>query len=85
MSEKYEYKVFTDGLIRQYLLNQIFDNEVMLYQLTINPVDERLPKYEDWKYQVDTTLKNLNEFKKLYEELNGSYDLEEIRNVTDNS
>ena len=85
MSEKYEYKVFTDGLKRQYLLNQIFDNEVMLYQLTINPVDERLAKYEDWKYQVDTTLKNLNEFKKLYEELNGSYDLEEIRNVTDNS
>ena len=52
MSEKYEYKVFTDGLKRQYLLNQIFDNEVMLYQLTINQLDERLPKYDDWKYQV---------------------------------
>ena len=84
MSEEYEYKVFTDNMKRNFLLNEILNNEVLLYQLTTNEIDPRLPGYDEWKYSVDETLKNLEVLKKTYEDLNGSYDLQVIRNVINN-
>ena len=84
MSEDYDYKVFTDSMKRNCLLNEILNSEVLLYQLTMEEIDSRLPGHDEWKYSVDETLKNLEVLKKTYEDLNGSYDLQEIRNVINN-
>ena len=85
MSEDYDYKVFTDSMKRNFLLNEILNSEVLLYQLNMEEIDPRLPGHDEWKYSVDETLKNLENLKKAYEDLNGSYDLQEVRNVINNS
>jgi len=85
MSESYEFKLFDDKLKKKYLLSQIFDGEVNLFQILLAPLDPQHPDYEEWKYQLEENKKVLKQLMDVYEKLGGTYDLQEIRNVINNA
>ena len=41
MPESYEFRVFDDNMKRQFLLNQILEQEVQLFSLFVAPLDEK--------------------------------------------
>tara|TARA_B100000902_G_C26903810_1_gene713426 strand:+ start:217 stop:474 length:258 start_codon:yes stop_codon:yes gene_type:complete len=85
MSEKYDFKIFNNALKKEFLLNQIFELEVQLFGLHVAEVPDGHPEFVDWKYAFDECLKQLNKIRNKYEELGGDYDIQEIRNVINNS
>jgi len=85
MSEKYDFKIFNNALKKEFLLNQIFELEVQLFGLHIREVPDGHPEYVDWKYAFDECYKQLMLLRSKYEELGGDYDIQEIRNVINNS
>jgi len=85
MSESYEYKLFDDRLKRNYLLSQIYQLEVRFYELNLDPSDERHPDYAEWKYEVDNTKAALMDLRKKYEDLGGTFDVQEIRSAFNNT
>ena len=84
MSESYEFKLFDDNMKRQFLLNQILEQEVQLFSLMAMPLAENNPQYDEWKYSFDELKKALKRLMEVYEQLGGSYDLQEIKRVTHN-
>ena len=85
MPESYEFKVFDDNMKRQFLLNQILEQEVQLFSLFVAPLDEKDPQYDEWKWSVKEIKKSLNRLMGVYEDLGGDYDLQEIKRVINNS
>ena len=85
MPESYEFKVFDDNMKRQFLLNQILEQEVQLFSLMVAPLDEKDPQYDEWKWSVEEIKKSLNRLMGVYEDLGGDYDLQEIKRVINNS
>ena len=85
MSESYEFRVFDDNMKRQFLLNQILEQEVQLFSLFVAPLDEKDPQYDEWKWSVEEIKKSLNRLMGVYEDLGGDYDLQEIKRVINNS
>tara|TARA_R100001460_G_scaffold14440_1_gene32317 strand:+ start:49 stop:312 length:264 start_codon:yes stop_codon:yes gene_type:complete len=85
MSETYEFKVFDDNMKRQFLLNQILEQEVQLFSLMISPLNEKDPQYEEWKWSFEELKKTLIRLMGVYENLGGGYDLQEIKRVINNS
>ena len=85
MSESYEFKVFDDNMKRQFLLNQILEQEVQLFSLMVSPLDERDPQYDEWKWSLEEIKKSLSRLMGVYEDLGGDYDLQEIKRVINNS
>ena len=85
MPESYEFKVFDDNMKRQFLLNQILEQEVQLFSLFVAPLDEKDPQYDEWKWSVEEIKKSLNRLMGVYEDLGGDYDLQEIKRVINNS
>ena len=53
MPESYEFKVFDDNMKRQFLLNQILEQEVQLFSLMVAPLDEKDPQYDEWKWSFE--------------------------------
>ena len=85
MPESYEFRVFDDNMKRQFLLNQILEQEVQLFSLFVAPLDEKDPQYDEWKWSVEEIKKSLNRLMGVYEELGGDYDLQEIKRGINNS
>ena len=85
MPESYEFRVFDDNMKRQFLLNQILEQEVQLFSLFVAPLDEKDPQYDEWKWSVEEIKKSLNRLMGVYEDLGGDYDLQEIKSVINNS
>tara|TARA_Y100001972_G_C7489558_1_gene248405 strand:+ start:300 stop:563 length:264 start_codon:yes stop_codon:yes gene_type:complete len=85
MPESYEFKVFDDNMKRQFLLNQILEQEVQLFSLMIAPLDEKDPQYDEWKWSFEEIKKSLIRLMGVYENLGGGYDLQEIKRVINNS
>tara|TARA_A100001515_G_scaffold119795_1_gene102557 strand:+ start:261 stop:521 length:261 start_codon:yes stop_codon:yes gene_type:complete len=85
MPESYEFRVFDDNMKRQFLLNQILEQEVQLFSLFVAPLDEKDPQYDEWKWSVEEIKKSLNRLMGVYEDLGGDYDLQEIKRVINNS
>lgn len=85
MAESYEFKVFNDRMKRQYLLDAILQAEIGLFNVLLKPLSDNHPDYAEWKYSLDTMKKELENVKKVYEELGGTYDIQEIRNVTNDT
>jgi len=85
MSETYEFKVFDDNMKRQFLLNQILEQEVQLFSIMISPLNEKDPQYEEWKWSFEELKKTLIRLMGVYENLGGGYDLQEIKRVINNS
>ena len=74
MSESYEFKVFDDNMKRQFLLNQILEQEVQLFSLMVSPLDERDPQYDEWKWSFEEIKKSISRLMGVYEDLGGDYD-----------
>ena len=85
MSESYEFKIFDNNMKRQFLLNQILEQEVQLFSLMTMPLAEYDPQYDEWKYSFDEIKISLKRLMEVYEELGGTYDLQEIKRVINNS
>ena len=85
MPESYEFRVFDDNMKRQFLLNQILEQEVQLFSLMVSPLDERDPQYDEWKWSLEEIKKSLSRLMGVYEDLGGDYDLQEIKRVINNS
>lgn len=85
MSESYEFKIFDDNMKRQFLLNQILEQEVQLFSLMVSPLADTDPQYEEWKWSFEEIKKSLSRLMTVYEDLGGSYDLQEIKRVINNS
>jgi len=85
MSESYEFKIFDDNMKRQFLLNQILEQEVQLFSLMVSPLADTDPQYEEWKWSFEEIKKSLSRLMKVYEDLGGGYDLQEIKRVINNS
>lgn len=83
--EQFEYKLFSDSMKRQFLLSQMFQAEVELFGLSIDSYDPAHPDYDEWKYSLDTTIQNINKLRQQYEDLGGSYEMSELKNVVNNS
>lgn len=85
MAESYEFNIFNDRMKRQYLLDQILQGEIAIFGVLMKPLDESHPDYAEWKYSLEQMKKELANMKSIYEKLGGTYEIQEIRNVTDNS
>lgn len=85
MSESYDFKIFDDNMKRQFLLNQILEQEVQLFSLMVAPLADKDPQYEEWKWSFEEIKKSLSRLMTVYEELGGGYDLQEIKRVINNS
>jgi predicted ATPase len=85
MSESYEFKIFDDNMKRQFLLNQMLEQEVQLFSLMVSPLADTDPQYEEWKWSFEEIKKSLSRLMTVYEDLGGGYDLQEIKRVINNS
>jgi hypothetical protein len=85
MSESHEFKIFDDKAKKRLLLTQIFDGEGQLFSLLVVSYSTDHPDYAEWKYEVDERKKALKILTDAYEDLGGTYDIQEIRNVLNNS
>tara|TARA_R100000329_G_scaffold147321_1_gene134837 strand:- start:1800 stop:2054 length:255 start_codon:yes stop_codon:yes gene_type:complete len=83
--ESFEFKLFSDSMKRQFLLQQMFQAEVELFSLSIDSYDPGHPDYDEWKYSLDTTINNIQTLRSKYEELGGEYEMSELKNVVNNS
>jgi len=85
MAKSYEFKVFDDNMKRQFLLNQILEQEVQLFSLMIAPLADNDPQYDEWLYSFEEIKKSTSKLMEVYESLGGDYDLQEIKRVINNS
>jgi hypothetical protein len=85
MAESYEFNVFNDRMKRQYLLDQILQGEVAIFGVLLKPMAENHPDYAEWKHSLEEMKKEIANMKEVYEKLGGTYEIQEIRNVTDKS
>ena len=59
MSESYDFKIFDDNMKRQFLLNQILEQEVQLFSLMVAPLADKDPQYDEWKWSFEEIKKSL--------------------------
>ena len=85
MAKSYEFKVFDDNMKRQFLLNQILEQEVQLFSLMIAPLADNDPQYDEWLCSFEEIKKSTSKLMEVYEGLGGDYDLQEIKRVINNS
>ena len=51
----------------------------------VSPLTDTDPQYEEWKWSFEEIKKSLSRLMKVYEDLGGGYDLQEIKRVINNS
>lgn len=85
MAESHDFRIIDDITKRRYILTKLGEYEIQLFDTQVNALPENHPDFSEWQFQYNAILQEIEKLYKVYEELGGTYDKQEIRSVINHS